>query len=404
MNNRSKPRILMLAPWAPYPYDGGSKRVYSLCHLLREKFQFSLLTFRSAAHNPSAVAEDLRRQHELLRPVFDVIHWITPPAGQGPLNVGGLVLPEDARRFYSEEMAAKLRALVSSGETDLVHVEFGLMAAYGREVPGVPKVLTEHDMGGFSFFGSYFREMSGWNKFSRLPEWLRRVRFIRAVAGDYDRVVVMTEPDRRALLRLAPRAAACVVSTGVDLETFQPRPVAREGARIVFLGHYLHYPNEDAALYFLREVLPLVRREAPEVEFIAVGSDPTPALRQAAAQAPRVTVTGTVADVRSYLADATVFVAPVRLGHGIKGKILEAFAMGVPVVASVRAASGLDVVAGRDLLVAKNSAQFSSAILRLLNSPSLRSEVGGNGRKAAQRSYDWKTLAAGLGDLYDTLL
>ena len=394
----------MLTPWAPYPYDGGSKRIHSLCRLLRGRFRISLLTFRSKVESPAEAAEDLRREHAELRPVFEHVHWVERPAGLGPESVGGLVLPEDARRFYSAEMDEKLRGLVAAGETDIVHVEFDLMAAYGRGLAGAAKVLTEHDMGGVSFFGSYFREMSGWKKLLRIPEWRRRLRFARAVAADFDRVVVMTEPDRRALLRLAPRASARTVPTGVDLDFFRREAPPRPGARLVFLGHYPHYPNEDAALHFLRDILPRVRREAPSVEFFAVGSDPTEALRREAASLPGVTVTGTVPDVRPYLSDATVFVAPVRLGHGIKGKILEAFAMGSPVVASARAAAGLDAVPGRDLLVADGAAAFAQAVLRLLASEPLRRELGESGRRAAQRTYNWNTLSGRLGDLYDELL
>ncbi len=394
----------MLTPWAPYPYDGGSKRIHTLCRLLGDRFRFSLLTFRSRMEGAASVAEDLRREHAELRPVFEKIHWVDAPGGPGPASVDGLLLPDDARRFYSAAMAERLRALVAAGEADVVHAEFGLMAAYGRGFSGVPKVLTEHDMGGVSFFGSYFREMQGWGKLSRVREWRRRVRFTKAVAGDYDRVVLMTEPDRRALLRLAPGAPARACPTGVDLEYFRRREPPRPGTRLVYLGHYPHYPNEDAALHMLRDILPEIRRRAPEAEFVAAGSDPTEALRREAARRTGVSVTGTLPDVRPCLSDATVFVAPVRLGHGIKGKILEAFAMGVPVVASPRAAAGLDAVPGRDLLVAGSARDFAAAVLRLLGSEALRRELGENGRRAAERTYDWRTLSGKLGDLYGELL
>jgi glycosyltransferase involved in cell wall biosynthesis len=154
----------------------------------------------------------------------------------------------------------------------------------------------------------------------------------------------------------------------------------------------------------LRDILPRVRARAPQAEFLAVGSDPTEALLREAALAQGTTVTGTVPDVRSHLSDATVFVAPVRLGRGIKGKILEAFAMGVPVVASPLAAAGIDATAGRDLLVAGGPEDFAAAVVRLLESESLRRELGENGRLAATRGYDWRTLSRGLGEVYDELL
>ncbi|NNN05632.1 MAG: glycosyltransferase [Elusimicrobia bacterium] len=372
--------------------------------MLADRFRFSLLTFQSKSFGVAEVAEDLRREHLELRPIFENVHWIARPDGLAPASIEGLDLPEDARRFYSAAMAQKLRSLVDAGEADLVHVEFDLMAAYGRCFSGAAKVLTQHDMGGASFFGSYFREMSGWGKLARVPEWRRRVRFAKATGADYDRVVVTTEPDRRALLGMSPRATVAAVATGVDLEFFQRREPPRPGVRLVFVGHYPHFPNEDAALHLLRDIFPRVRRLEPQAELVLAGSDPTDVLKAAAANISGVRVTGTVPDVRPYLSDATVFVAPVRLGRGIKGKILEAFAMGVPVVASSRAASGLDAAAGRDLLVADGAARFADAVVRLIRSEPLRLGVGENGRRVAQRSYDWRTLAARLGDLYDDLL
>ncbi len=404
MSTPARPRVLMLTPWAPYPYDGGSKRIHSLCRMLGDRFRFSLLTFQSKASGIAEIAEDLRREHAELRPVFENIHWVERPAGPGPAVFDGLELPDDARRFYSAAMAEKLRALVDAGEADIVHAEFELMAAYGRGFSGAAKVLTQHDMGGASFFGSYFREMSGWGKLARVPEWRRRVRFAAATGADYDRVVVTTEPDRRALRRLSARATVSAIATGVDLDYFRRIEPPGPGVRLVFLGHYPHFPNEDAALHLLRDIFPRVRKREPRAELILAGSDPTEVLKAAAENVAGVRVTGTVPDVRPYLSDATVFVAPVRLGRGIKGKILEAFAMGVPVVASSRAASGLDAEAGRDLLVADGAARFADAVLRLVQSETLRLELGENGRRAALRSYDWRTLAARLGDLYDELL
>lgn len=401
----SRPRVLVLAPWPPYPFDGGSKRVHSLCRLLGGRFRFSLLTFRPRLKDYAEAAADLAREQDLLRPVFERIEWIEPPAGEGPARVGSLSLPPDARRFYSEAMARRLAELADERAFDLLHAEFELMAAYGPAVTAAPKVLTLHDMGSASLWRSYLREMSGWRRLKAVPQWLGRRAFTRSVAAAYDRVVTVTERDAALLRRLSPNARVVAVPTGVDLSHFQAAGGA--GARkacVVFVGHYPHYPNEEAAVRFCRGIWPRVRARRGDAVFYAVGSDPTARLREAAAGQPSVVVTGTVPDVKPFLAQASVFVAPVRLGEGIKGKVLEALAMGVPVVASSKAAQGLGAADGRELLVADGDRAFADAVVRLLDDEPLRRELAERGRAFARQRYDWTALAAKLGDLYEDLL
>ncbi|MDE2491335.1 MAG: glycosyltransferase, partial [Elusimicrobia bacterium] len=176
------------------------------------------------------------------------------------------------------------------------------------------------------------------------------------------------------------------------------------GARLVYVGHYPHYPNEEAVVRFCRRILPRIRRRRPDATFAIVGSSPTEAVLRAARETPGVSVTGTVPDVRPHLAEAAVFVAPIRLGRGIKGKVLEAFAMGLPVVASPLAAEGLGARPGRELLAARGDAAFADAVVALLDSPARRAELGAAGRRFAVERCDWNRLAQGLGDVYDELL
>ena len=396
----------MLTPWPPYPFDGGSKRIHSLCGLLRHRFRFSLLTFRPEIKDPAAAARDLRREQVFLRPIFERIHWMDALSGPGIERAGGAWLPKEARRFHVAAMAERLRAILAAHDADLLHVEFELMAAYASARPDIPCVLTQHDAGSISFFQSYFREMSGWGKFARIADWLRRIWFQRQMGSWFDRIVVMTGQDRRTLSRIIPSSKLRTVSTGVDLEHFLPDlpPAPRSAERLVYVGHYPHYPNEDAVVRFCRRIWPCIRERRPSVKFSIVGSKPTSALRAAAHGQPGVTITGMVADVKPYLAEATVFVAPIRLGRGIKGKILEAFAMGLPVVTTRRAAAGIAAQPGRDLLVADSDAAFADAVVRLLESPRLREEIGANGRRFVSGRYDWRRLSGELGQVYDELL
>jgi glycosyltransferase involved in cell wall biosynthesis len=317
-------------------------------------------------------------------------------------------LPEDVARFFCPETAGLVEELAAQERPDLVHAEFDLTALYARRLAGVPRVWTQHDAGSIAFFGSYFREMAGWKKFLQVGEWRRRVAFVRQAGTWFDRVVVMTQTDRLRLARVIPAGKIRAISTGVETAHFAPAPGQRAGGAsapaVVYVGHYPHYPNEDAVVYFCRKVWPAIRRERPDARFFAVGSSPTPAVRRLEADLPGVTVTGTVDDVKPYLHGAAVFVAPIRLGEGIKGKILEALAAGLPVVATRRALRGLELAPGRDVLAADTPAQFAAQTLRLLASPDLREELGRRGLELARGRYEWSVLAPQLGDLYDEVL
>ena len=404
MNRR--PRVLLLSPWPPYPLDGGSKRIHSLCSLLRDRFSFGLVTFQPEdLKSPLEVARSLEAEDRFLRPVFDRVFWFRrDPAA--PSSVGVLRLPDDIRRHYSPGLAEALPALARYWGAELVHAEYDLMALYGRALPGLPSVLTQHDAGTVSLTRSYFREMTRSRGAQRRRLWRRRVSFEKRAMGWFDRVIAMTPADREVLARIIPRERLRVVPTGVDVAAFAPRPRRRAagGPTVAFVGHYPHYPNEDAVLFFGRKVLPLLRKRRPDVGFLVVGSSPTPAVRRLAEEVAGVEVTGTVADVRPYLARAAVFVASVRLGRGIKGKILEAMAMGLPVVASSRAAEGLAVTPGKELLTADTAAAFAAQIERLLASPGLSARLGASARRAAVERYDWSPLADRLAAVYSELL
>jgi glycosyltransferase involved in cell wall biosynthesis len=391
----------MLTPGPPYPLDGGFKRVHTLCKLLRDRYRFSLLTFRRRLQTGGEAVEDFQRERLYLND-FDEVHWIDLP-DQLVDSVGDLRLSPDARRYYSEEMRMALEKILADGRIDLVHAEFDMMAPYGLFVGETPCVLTQHDMGGISFLGSYYREMAGWRKALRAGEWLSRVSYAKRVNALFDRVVLVSEGDRAPASRVAASDKLRIVPTGVDVEHFTPDPGRGVGARIAFVGHYPHFPNEDAAVRLCREIYPRVLRRRPDATLSLIGSSPTPAVLEAAASEPGIAVTGTVPDVLPHLREASVFAAPVRLGRGIKGKILEAFAAGIPVVASSAAASGLDAAPGRDLIVADDPARFAAAIVDLMGNDALRREYASRGRRVAER-YDWRLLAPRLGRVYEELL
>lgn len=241
---------------------------------------------------------------------------------------------------------------------------------------------------------------------SGLKRWLLGVeeaRVRRFEATEYrafDRVIVVSDQDRQAIEALDPSLRVEVVPNGVDTERFAPDPtVTRDLAQIVFTGVLSSPGNVVAAEFAAREVLPLVRAANPAAHLVLVGRSPSARVR-ALADLDGVTVTGDVPDVRPWLAGSAVFLCPMVSGTGIKNKLLEAMAVGIPCVTTPLGLGGLQVQDGRELLVGEGAAQLSDRVFGLLRDPALADRVGSAGLAYVREHHAW----ADVGRRYERLL
>jgi glycosyltransferase involved in cell wall biosynthesis len=187
---------------------------------------------------------------------------------------------------------------------------------------------------------------------------------------------------------------------GVDLEYFLPMPRSGSSRSIIFTGTMDYFPNVDAVCFFAREILPKIRSQVPDAEFMIVGSRPAAAVLRLS-RLPGVRVSGAVRDVRTYLGEAGVAVAPVRISQGIQNKILEALATGLPVVATSAASAGLADTGGLPLSIADDPKHFSDQVIESLQRPLSASQVGACRQRLAQ-DYDWESNLSVLDSLLET--
>ena len=381
-------RILFAAPFLPYPPDsGGRARSYHLLHRLAERHAVDLVAFY---HDPA----DLARVPPLAGLCASVRTVPAPAYPLGPrarlrralFSPADLVMP---RR--SADMAA---ALSGSPSFDLAFLEDLGAAEYARLVPAI---LSKHNVE-----AELYRQMAHTKRpFS--PAWALAHLEARALARNesttaalFRRVIVVSEQERSRLAIHCPASRIAVVPNGVDTAYFAPQPaVAEEPGSLLFVGTFFWPPNIDAARWLVRDILPLIRREVPDVRLCLAGHDPPPVI-QALACPPGVVVAGSVPDVRPYLARAAVCVAPLRIGGGTRLKILDALAMGRPVVSTSLASEGLDLAGGHELLIADGAEAFAAATARLLRDPAQRAALGAAGRQAVESRHTWPTVLAGL--------
>ncbi len=208
-------------------------------------------------------------------------------------------------------------------------------------------------------------------------------------------VAFISSRDREAVL--GPDGRSEIIPNGVDLEYWRRQANRPQSNCLIFTGVMDYAPNEDAALYLIEKILPLVRRSASNLQVLIVGRNPSPVLLEKARQLPDVSVTGSVDDMRPYLERATLCVAPLRYASGMQNKVLEAMAMEVPVVTTSLVADGLRVDSGEPpVCVSEGEERFAEHILQLLGQAEERSRLSAEGRRFIERNFDWSRSAEKL--------
>lgn len=291
--------------------------------------------------------------------------------------------------FYSSRLDAAFRDAVLRRSYDRIFVYCSAMAQYVKSEYSIP-VLTDFvdvDSDKWTQYADHSRlPMSA--VYRRESQCLRR--YEQEICERSADVVVTTEREARMLREIHPRANVHVISNGVDTDYFTPQQANLSGLpAVAFTGDMSYLPNASAAIYFATEVLPIIRGSVPGIRFLVIGRNPGPEVKKLEAL-PGVTVTGSVPDIRSYMAQAAVFVAPLSIAAGIQNKTLEAMACGLPVVATPRAVQGLSPEIAMLVDVGTNSVELADKVIGLLRDPEIARCKGIEGRRRVIVRYGWK--------------
>ncbi len=391
--------LLYLVHRMPYPPNKGDKvRSYHLLKHLAARHQVFLGTFMDDPQDEIHIAT--------LRSLCADVH--VEPLHPKRARVNSLLglLGRDALtlRYYRNQALSEWVARITARHKMQAAVVFSSsMAQYvegGQHMNGAPVLVDFVDV-----------DSAKWSQYAKERRWplswlYRRegrtlLNYERDVALWARRSFFVTESETSLFKELAPVAADRVeaVSNGVDAQYFTPEPSRRnpyskDEQTVVFTGAMDYWPNVDAVTWFARDILPALRQKHPGLRFYIVGRSPDATVQALASDA--VVVTGTVPDVRPYLQHADVVVAPLRLARGIQNKILEAMAMGRPVVASSACASALNAQVGTEVVVAEDVADYTLAISALLADREAAARIGTAGRHCVQQRYSWAAHLAGM--------
>jgi sugar transferase (PEP-CTERM/EpsH1 system associated) len=391
-------RLLWMKSDVLLPLDtGGKLRTWHLMRHLAAHHDITYLGFSTPDQRP----EDIDGMREVARTVH-VIPRSHPAKGSLGFYAGAALhlvdpLPYAVGKYRSRAFRRRLDELLRREAFDLIVCDFLVPAVnLPRRLP-CRSVLFTHNVEA-EIWRRHAETKSGLSRFLYGVQHRRMLRFEARTLARFDGVLAVSDADRDTFARLYPGAVTQpvhVVPTGVDTEFFHPAASSPGARSLVFTGSMDWLPNEDAMLFFCAEVLPLIRREEPEVTLAIVGRAPTPAVARLAQQ-HGVVVTGRVDDVRPHMAKAAVYIVPLRIGGGTRLKIFEAMSMGKAVVSTTIGAEGLPVTDGRDLVLADSPPAFADAVVRLLRNVDQRRGLEAAARRLVVERYDWAAVAGEL--------
>lgn len=377
-------KILFLSRWYPYPTNNGSKlRIYNLLRGLAEQHDVTVLSF---ADQPD-VKLDIPEIRAVCRNI-QVVPWkpFAPQGWQARLGFFNLK-PRSVVDTFSPEMEARIRQALATENYDLIIASQIDMALYGHAIAHVPTLLEEIEVG--VPYEKFTQASSTWSQLRYGLTWAKHRHHLAHMLRHYRACTVVSQREKYLLSKSVPGCRDIeVVPNCINLADYRDIQATPQPGHLIFTGSFRYAPNHDAMVWFLQHVYPQLTTQVSDVRLTITGDHnnlPLP-------PAENVTLTGFVDDVRPLLASAWISIVPIRVGGGTRLKILEAMALGTPVVTTKKGAEGLDVQSGEHLLIADSPQEFTAAIKQLLNDAELRQQLAANAYRLVAKKYDWAAV------------
>ena len=380
-------QVLFLTQVLPYPPDSGPKvKSFNVLKYLARHYEVTLVSF---VRGDQSV--EVRRLGQICRTVHTV------PMARSLLFGQPWMMLRDERIA----MRRLVDRLAAEHKFDVVHADQLNMAQYAQRLRSSRKVLDAHNA-----LWLLYRRL--WETLPPGPErallgrdWKLLKSYEGRMCREFDAVIAVSDEDKTALEEaMGMSRDIAVIPIAIDGEETPMVNRALEANHIVHLGTMYWPPNIDGIMWFVREIFPTIRGERPDVALDVIGARPPRELRRLHGCSMGVNVTGYVKDVQPYLEQAGVFIVPLRAGGGMRVKILEALARGLPVVTTSLGCEGIKVKHERHALIADSPEAFAQAALRLLEDHAFADELGRNGRRLIESAYDYRTACKPLDEVY----
>jgi polysaccharide biosynthesis protein PslH len=377
----------------PYPVtSGGLIAIYEpIRHLAIRGHDITLLAFDSRPINEWAPITQYCR-------VIPIPHNTITRTGPAVLNLFHTI-PYIVTKYKSKALADELLRLITEETFDLVQFEILYMGHYASipKTKGIPALLRQQNVETIVWERLAERGRGLISLYSKIQA-LKMRQYEKLICEQVDACLAITQVDSQTLRRMSSQISTFVVPVGVDLDVYSPTNEVEKPFNLVYVGSMDYYPNEDAILWFTTKILPMIKAQIPGTKLFIVGRNPSNKVRKLCNN--DIIVTGTVEDVQAFIQQASVFLVPLRIGSGIRIKILQAMAMGKAIVSTSVGAQGIALTSGQNIVISDTPKEFSESVIHLLQEPEIRLLLGRNARQFVEKYYRWETIIDDLEKIY----
>jgi GT2 family glycosyltransferase len=389
---KHRPSVLFLSPYPVCPpIHGGGVFIYQTLLELVKHVDVHLIILLDEAWQEAA--------HDELTEKCKTAEYLVRLEGR-PSGFGSLT-PYAVREFSNEDLRWAIHRTLLLHKVDVVQLDYTNMGQYTEAYRQVANVLFEHDVY-FQSIGRSLMKNGAWmHRPSAAYEYLRALRFELNLLPQMDRIQMCSQANEAYLLEFVPELKAKMqtgLRAGIDTARYRFNPDKRERDTLLFIGSFRHIPNREAVEWFVNNVWPRIVQARPETRLILIGSDPPP--RHSIPDVGNVQLVGFVDDVRDALSRYAVFICPILTGSGVRVKLLEAFAAGIPVVSTTIGAEGLSTHDGDTCALADDPAAFAEKTLELLRDPEQAAALARKARTRVMAAWDMATITRRLAESY----
>ena len=390
--------ILFLSAWLPYPPNNGSKvRIYNLLCALSQHHAVSLITL--ADPNEPAHSQGLK--------AYSRVAGVVPKLSFHPSGVRALFgflspTPRSLVDTFNPQMAQLIQQELGQNNYDLVVSSQIETAVYVSGFSEIPRIYEEVET--TVIREAYSNTVNRLARFRAWLTWAKMRRYVRGLVRQFDACTVVSEQERSYLMEIAPEYdRVSIIPNGVDVDGLRVDGIEPQPNTLVYNGALTYSANYDAMRFFLDEIWQQIKIAEPSTRLQITGRTDGVDL-SGLALGNGAGLTGYLPDIRPTVASAWICVVPLRIGGGTRLKILEAMALGTPVIATRKGAEGLDVTPEENILIADDPADFASQTIRLLRDPALRKRLAENARRLVEAKYSWRAIGERFNQLVESVV